>query len=436
MKPRRLRLPFDILLWMVACLVLFSLSVSAQETNTVEIDATDIIAEVSPYAYGANFGPLSTVPFDLFDEAQASGISFLRFPGGRWGDLNDLQPFHIDNYMTTVDLLGVEPSIHVRLENGTPEAAAELVRYTNIENDYNVTYWYIGNEPNLFDDYTVAEMVVQWRAIAEAMRAVDPNIILIGPELSQWNGTPQIDPVDPDGVDWLRGFLQANGDIVDIVAVHRYPFPLSQANPVSTIEQLRGNTPEWSVIVENLRQVVLEETGRDDIPVAITEASSHWSASVQGEASPDSHFHAIWWADSLGRMLEDNPFIVAYFELQTPTSRGGWGLLGNYEVRPTYYVYQLYQQFGVDVVRTESSAEYLSVFAALREDGALTVMAVNRGDEDIQASTNITGFEGAITQTYLFTEDILAEEVENTYWVDDALTLPGRSVALFILETP
>ncbi|NJL54995.1 hypothetical protein HC928_07260 [bacterium] len=420
---------------LAACFLLMLQPVYAQsELETVTIDAANIIAEVSPFAFGANFGPLSTIPFDLFGAAQESGITFLRFPGGRWGDLNDLRSFHIDTYMATVQLMGVEPSIHVRLENGTPEAAAELVRYTNIEKEYGVTYWYIGNEPNLFDDYTVAEMVVQWRAIAEAMKAVDPSIILIGPELSQWNGTPEVDPVDPDGVDWLRGFLQANGDIVDIVAVHRYPFPRSQANPVSTVDELRANTPEWGQIVENLRRVVLEETGRD-LPVGITEASSHWSASVQGEASPDSHFHAIWWADSLGRLLEDSPYIVAYYELQTPTSRGGWGLLGNYEVRPTYYVYQLYQQFGSDMVQSESSAAYLSVFASLREDGALTVIAVNRGDADAAAAVDIAGFEGDIVQTQVFTEEIPAELVDNTYWVDGILTMPPRSAALFVLQS-
>jgi hypothetical protein len=156
------------------------------------------------------------------------------------------------------------------------------------------------------------------------MREVDPDIVLIGPEVSQWNGTPQVDPVDPEGVDWLRGFLRANADIVDVVAVHRYPFPRSQANPVTTIEEMRGNTPEWGQTLENLRQVILEETGRDDLPVAITEVGSHWSSAQYGVASPDSHYNAIWWADSLGRLLQDNPFIIAYFNFQSlPAWAGG-----------------------------------------------------------------------------------------------------------------
>ena len=408
-------------------------SVTAQEEG-VRVDTTEVIAPVHPFAFGANFGPLSVVNFSLFDIAAESGITFLRFPGGRWGDLNDIQPFHIDNFMATASIVGAEPSIHVRLENGTPEAAAELVRYTNIEQEYGVEYWYVGNEPNLFDDYTVAEMVVQWRAIAEAMLEVDPNIILIGPEISQWNGTPDVDPVDPDGVDWLRGFLQANGDMVDIVSVHRYPFPRSQANPVSTVEELRDNTPEWGNTLENLRQVIFEETGRTDLPVAVTEANSHWSSAQYGEASPDSHYNAIWWADSFGRLLQDEPVIVGYFDFQSLPGRGGWGLLAQREVRPTYYTYQLYQRFGTEMVATESDVEYLSVFGALREDGALTLIAVNRGDDEVSAPIDITGFEGDVTEVRLLTEEILAEVVENTIFIDGTLTLSGRSAALIVIE--
>ncbi len=424
------------LLWMLTLLLALgrvAVAASAQPA-ALTVNADEVIAEVSPYAYGANFGPLSVIPFDLFAAAEASGITFLRFPGGRWGDLNDLKTFHIDTFMATVDLMNAEPSIHVRLENGTPEAAAELVRYANVEKQYGIRYWYIGNEPNLFDDYTVAEYVVQWRAIAEAMRAVDPDIVLIGPEVSQWNGTPQVDPVDAEGVDWLRGFLRANGDIVDVVAVHRYPFPRSQANPVSTIEELRENTPEWGQTLENLRQVILEETGRDDLPVAITEANSHWSSAQYGDASPDSHYNAIWWADALGRLLQDEPFIVGYFDLQTLPARGGWGLLARDDVRPTYYVYQLYQRFGTQIVATDSTVEYLSVFGALRDDGVLTLIAVNRADDALSAPLTIRGFEGEVAEVRLLTEAVLAALAENDVLNNGTLSLPARSAALIVLQ--
>jgi alpha-L-arabinofuranosidase len=47
--------------------------------------------------------------------------------------------------------VGATVMFSVRLLDGTPEQAAEMVRYTNIEKEYNVRYWSIGNEPTLYD---------------------------------------------------------------------------------------------------------------------------------------------------------------------------------------------------------------------------------------------------------------------------------------------
>src|SRR5690606_18753709 len=126
------------------------------------------------------------------------------------------------------------------------DAAARLVNYANVENDYDIRYWYIGNEPSLFDDYDVARLNREWRAIAEAMLAVDPDIVLIGPEPHQWNGLANATLLDDNGVEWVTGFLEANGDLVDIVAVHRYPFPRSDSDPSTTVADLRENTLEWT----------------------------------------------------------------------------------------------------------------------------------------------------------------------------------------------
>ncbi len=426
----------SLILGLLILTVTSTTGLTAQDADgTLSIRADEVIAEVSPYVLGANYGPLSAIPVDLIEAAQNSGITFLRYPGGRWGDLNDIQPFQIDMYIRIARLIGAEPSIHVRLENGTPEAAAELVRYANIEKGYNIQYWYIGNEPNLFDDYTTEDLNAQWRAIAEAMLEVDSDITLIGPDISQWNGTPEVNPRDPEGRDWLREFLRENGDLVDVVSVHRYPFPRSMANPEVTIEDLRANLAEWDNIIPNLRQVVLEETGRD-LPVAVTEANSHWSKAIGGEATPDSHYNAIWWADALGRMLRHEPFIVAYFDLQSSDGRGTWGLMATYNVRPTYYVYQFYQRFGQQMVEAQSDLEDISVYAAQRNDGALTVIAINLSDEARTVNFNIEGVSiNALEERWLFDlehpEAILvdAEDILN----GEATLLPPQSISMFVL---
>jgi hypothetical protein len=421
-------------LLILALFCLLVTPVAAQSTGIV-VDAGEVLHEISPYVYGANYGPLSFVPIDLYPEAEASGVTYVRFPGGRWGDQNNLQGFQIDMFITLVRMMGAEPAISVRLEGGTPEQAADLVRYANIENDYNVQFWSIGNEPNLFDDYTAEDLNREWRPIAEAMLEADPDITLIGPDLSQWAGIPSVDPVDPEGRDWLREFLLANGDMVDVVAIHRYPFPQNMANPVTSIEAMRQNAAQWSEIIPNMRAVIEETTGRTDLPVAIMEASSHWSNNMRGETTPDSHFHAIWWADALGRLIEHDPFAVAYYELQTPVDRGVWGMLGRYEVRPTYYVYQLYQQFGEQLVRAETDTEYLSAFAALREDGALTLIITNLNDEAQAQPLTLENFTpGGAAEVWRFDEENAAVQLDDLDLADgDTLTVPGQSVTLYII---
>ncbi len=235
----------------------FVAPLGAQDSATLFVDAGEVTGEIGPYFYGVNYGPLQFISHELMPEAEASGIRFLRFPGGRWGDLNDLQPYQLNMFMALAEQINAEVNIHVRLENGTPEAAANLVRYMNVESDYNVRYWSVGNEPDLFDDYTTEDLNREWRLIAEAMLEVDPDIILIGPDVSQWNGTPEVNPVDPEGRDWLREFLLVNGDLVDIVSIHRYPFPRSQGNPVTPKDDLRQNTAEWDTIIPALREVIL-----------------------------------------------------------------------------------------------------------------------------------------------------------------------------------
>lgn len=424
---------FITLLLLVGVLIAGSGAAAQSDAPGLVVDAANVIGPISPYVYGANYGPLAVVPVDLIEEAQNSGITFLRFPGGRWGDQNDIRRHQVDDLMRVCRMIGAEPSIHVRLENGTPEAAAELVQYT-LDKGYDVKYWYIGNEPTLFDDYTTEDLNREWRAIAEAMLAVNPDIVLIGPEPHQWTGNPTTDPRDPEGREWVREFLLANGDLVDVVAVHRYPFPPS-VETATTIDNLRENAPEWSEILPALRAVIEETTGRTDMPVAITEANSHWSSSIGGEATPDSFYNAIWWADVLGRLLQDQPFIVNYFDLQSHPGRGGWGLLARYEVRPTYYTYQLYQKFGTELLFSESTMPYLSVYAAQQEDGTLTVLVVNLADEAQTSTLELANFEAAgPAQVWRLDAEHNAEQIDNEDLSTDTINVPGQSATLYVLS--
>ncbi len=419
--------PRAVIVAVAACL---SLGWAAGQPG-IEVDATRPLGRVGPYVYGVNYGPLGALPVDLFDEAAAAGLTFVRFPGGAVGDQGDLRPFDLDMLMRVSRLLGAEPSVQARLRGGSPAAAAELVRYVNVERGYGVRHWYIGNEPSLYDDYDVATYNREWRAIAEAMLAVDPDILLVGPEPHQWTGLEHATLRDPSGVEWVEGFLAANGDLVDVVAVHRYPFPRTVGDPRTTAADLRENAGEWTHLISRLRELATRVTGRHDLRFAVTEANSHWSATAYGEATNDSRMSAVWWADVLGKLIVDGAYAVGYFDLVSSEARGSWGLFSNLAPRPTYFTYLLYGRFGDELVEASAAAEHVSAYAARRADGVLTVIATNLGDVAATVPFAVSPTTYTATGAWLLDQAHDAEPVPSP--LDPAgthITLPARSATL------
>lgn len=405
----------------------------AQEQG-IFVDAGAVLGQINPYVYGVNYGPWALVAMDMQEEAAEAYVTHLRFPAGRHGDLYNVPEQQIDLFMMQARAWGADVSISVRLEGGTPEQAAEMVRYVNIEKGYSVRHWSIGNEPDLFPDYTADRFNEEWRAMALAMEAVDPTILLLGPEVSQFPPTVEGDTYTNVRREWVRSFLEVNGDLVDIVTVHRYPFPKTNASPATTDEDLRQNAVEWDITIENLRTVIVETMGHE-MPMGFTEVNSDWAKNVGGSGTPDSFYNAIWWADVLGRMIRQRVELVNFFAFSSFGDLGPYGLLDRFEVRPVYHVYQMYQHFGDELLASTSSDTDVTVTAARRDDGALTLMVVNRA---LDARSLPLTIEGATVsgeaEVWLFDAD---HEAENIGLVPlesgGTVELPPQSITLYVV---
>ncbi len=403
------------------------------------VDPDLSLGKISPYVYGANYGPWVSLRPETLPLAQDLDLTILRWPGGEWGDKNDIQPYQLDAFVALARQLGAEPYINVRMPGGSPEQAADLVRYANIEKGYHIRFWGIGNEPSLYEgkkgweQWDTAYYNAQWPQFAQSMRAVDPTILILGPEIHQYTGNPLTDPKDSHGRDWMNEFLKANGDQVDIVAIHRYPFPVKEGVP-TTVDELLANPPEWDAIIPNLRRAIRKYVGRD-LPIAVTEVNSDWTHAIQGEATPDSFANAIWWADALGRMIKHKVDIVTYFILVTRDKQGGYGLLEGYGPRPTYDVYQLYKRFGDYLVYASSGDPEVSVYAARRADDVLTLLFINRSDEEKRLPLWLQNFNIAgSVQIWRLDE---ANGLHNLDPIEmkngDEVALPPRSASLHLL---
>jgi hypothetical protein len=420
----------------------------AAPANVLWVDTTRDLGTISKFTLGVNYGAYAGIGLGNIDAVKNSGITLLRWPGGHWGDQNDVRPNLVDSYISVArNVMNAEPSITVRLLGGTPGQAAQLVRYVNIDKKYGVKYWSIGNEPDLFiledQTWTPEYYAKRWREFALAMRAVDPSIQLYGPDISDYVGDAQLDPrellyikaVKQDFTkrDYLTEFLKVNADLVNIVTVHRYPFPLKATDGVASWDQLRDNTPQWDRILPNLRKLIKDTTGKE-YPVGVMEFNSNSSDAAGVDTSPDSFYNALWLADILGRMIRHQPEMLAYWLLKS--SPAGHGLMDSFDNRPTYYIYQIYKQFGNHLLVSNSDTQYVSIFAAKRDDGALTVIMVNLNDNEVRKPLQLDkGAALKLIEAYLFDATHKAEAVTPPSFTNgNEIVLPAQSVLMYIFK--
>jgi hypothetical protein len=407
------------------------------------VDPTKDLGPVSKFVLGANlFGGLGV---NNLDPAKNSGITFLRWPGGNWGDQNDIQPFTVDIYISEAILMSAEPSICVRLPNSTPEQAAAVVQYVNIEKKFGVKYWSIGNEPSLYESnadfkdqaWDAVSYAKRWREFAKAMKAVDPTILIYGPDIhGSFTGDPATDPKDHLGKFYLQEFLKLNGDMVDIVTVHRYPFPTSMSGSAAPpVADLMANSVEWDTIIPNLRRIIKEITGKD-LPVGVMEYNSNYTNIAGAETSPDSFFGALWLADVMGRMIRQKTEFMAYWELTSGSGNAGHGLMTSFEVRPSYYVFQLYKRFGNHLLAASSDQSMVSVFAAKKDDGSVTVIFVNRGEAAVKQPLQLNkGDKLSLTEAFLFDKNNMAKAFSpSAFHNGDPVEVAGYSALLYIFH--
>ena len=411
--------------------------------DTLFVDPSVSLGPISPLVYGSNYGPWLIVPFYMLPQAYDSGIRILRFPAGEWGDQNNVTPLQIDQFMDFANKVGATALIHVRLLDGMPEQAAELVRYTNVEKKYNVQYWSIGNEPTLYEGrlknrgetYDTERFNKEWRTFAEAMKHVDPTIKLVGADINQFSHDPTpgvTTNFSQRDEEWFIEFLRVNGDLVDVVSLHRYPFPRSTVSGPPSIDELRQNTQEWDKIIIHARELIHQHTGRD-LPIAITEFNSSYGRPVGGEATPDSHFNAIWMADVLGRMIRNGVFMANEWGLVAKGGSGGSGLIGGTDVYPAYYTYQMYKKFGNELIYSSSDDPELSIYAARTEAGDLTIMIINLSLQEKAKAIRVADRAQVQAEAWLFDPDHKAESI-GTVTLSDTVSLPPQSMTLYIVK--
>ncbi len=323
--------------------------------------------QISPAFFGLNYW---VAPFGKLarQEFAALPLTVIRW-GGENFENDKFAWSALDRFILDARLMNMEPLIQAPYSHHDPAFAAEMVRYVNLEKKYDVRLWSIGNEEDKnYRGGAKEKWINSWRGYRDAMKAVDPNILIFGPEYSY-----AYDFRHPER-DWLTPFLQVNGDAVDVISLHRYPFNGNQRNVTMLLRDAVGTMSRVHALQGHIRAV----TGRD-IPLAFTEMNLSHDWRTNGEGSSASFTAGLWMAETLGQMAEGG---VAMVNVWSAIGDGSLSLLEakTLNKRPTFYALQMYAQYGDRVVPAASHVPNVKVHAARdSRTGAVTIVLVNLG---------------------------------------------------------
>ncbi|MGC1906375.1 MAG: alpha-N-arabinofuranosidase [Candidatus Acidiferrum sp.] len=192
---------------------------------------------------------------DVIDKIKKINVPIIRYPGGNfvsgynwldgvgpkenrpvvldkaWNSLNSNQ-FGTNEFMAWCKIVGTLPLMGLNLGTGTPEQAADLVEYCNVEKGtrwsdlrrkhgitepYRVEHWCLGNEmdgPWQIGHMSADEYGYKAADAARQMRAVDKSLKLIACGSSG--------PGMPTYLEWDRQVLEQCYEYVDALSLHRY----------------------------------------------------------------------------------------------------------------------------------------------------------------------------------------------------------------------
>jgi alpha-N-arabinofuranosidase len=192
---------------------------------------------------------------DVLDEIRKLNVPIVRYPGGNfvsgynwldgvgpkqdrprvldkaWNSLNSNQ-FGTNEFLAWCEAAGTQPLLAVNLGTGTPEEAAALVEYCNVEkgtrwsdlrrkhgiaDPHRVEHWCLGNEmdgPWQIGHMPAAEYGLKAADAGRQMRYVDRALTLVacgssGPGMNTY-------------LEWDRTVLEQCYPYVDAISLHRY----------------------------------------------------------------------------------------------------------------------------------------------------------------------------------------------------------------------
>ena len=434
-----------------------TLTVGSQQAALIDLRQS---IPISPDLYGVNVFPevgTSSIDGDytgfmnygpeVATGLRNAGINLLRFPGGSWNEKHILSYPQLYDFSQLLYATGAQGMIQARIsdpidkytKNSTVQDRANLAGHwvdfmSNSTSHFRkistcgkvscdkvlihpVLLWSVGNEPDQLinpatgQKYTVAQYVNTFIDFSIQMHQNNPAIKVFGPEISQFYGV-NAGPTDSAGTLWMEGFLKGVAayekahphlpyHLLDGVSFHSYQFLDAQTAPYL----LMSSSEEWNYLLPQLhqliRQIMTPAVGAEnaDLPIAITEINSNPSAGL----SPTKGQAALWWADTLGTLMNNQADYVAYFSAQgVDAPYPLFTQVGTPRQTAMYRVFQMFTHLQHNLVPLRIQHDPVDVFAtsdAARQTVSLMFVNKSADNQTAQISPLNTAFGFSPWQT-------------------------------------
>ncbi|MEV3906558.1 LPXTG cell wall anchor domain-containing protein [Streptomyces canus] len=419
-------------------------SADAAPTVDIRVNAGTSLGTVPSSGVGLNtgFGDDHMGTPKVTSLMKAAGVRQLRYPGGSgadeyhwkthtYGDGKGWIPSNtdFDHFMATAKKVGAQPILTANYGSGTPQEAADWVKYSNVDKGYGVKYWEIGNEvygnghygngkgweTDHHADKSPKEYGKNLVAYSKAMKAVDPKV-KIGAVLTTPGFWPDAEKAPGDTADWNNTVLSIAGGSIDFVIVHWYPGGKTTADLLNTPSRIAG-------VRSSLRSLIAKYTGSRaaSVEIAVTENGAVGSPAQTSQAAalfaPDTYMtwfeqgatHVDWW--NLHNGTDQAPTTVHgqtdYQDggvLSAGTCAGGKCEPTRDTPFPTYWGIRSLTALakpGDIMVKSSSGNSSVTVHAVRNSTGGLNVMLTNKSPQNAaQVSLSYAGFTpaaGAVT---------------------------------------
>lgn len=281
-------------------------------------------------------------------------------------------------------LPGMDENKDNRLDDGKLDAyaaaAADLVRFMNIECRAGIEYFEITNEKDgpywvapsrKNQDYT-DDLVALYNTVADAVRSVDPSIKIGGPAAMR-----------PDFYENLRRFVRGTRDRLEFVSIHAYASGRNDEPDQSIYDKVETMAKHSRELVK----IVREEIPDRAVEVHLNEYNIAWTWETR-EPRMVNHKGAVFDALALARFARVDGLTAANAWNDQDGVYGKMDADGSF--RPAAHVFHLFNAHHQGVLAHASSSAAERVVAHATRDGerpALTLINRTNGVQTVTLAT-------------------------------------------------